>query len=228
MSEPCYTLDVGGASFRRPEILQMWNDGMRVKDIVRIAKCSERTLHKVIEAALNAGFESVRKVRRASSWNKSPEEQFAAVKRLYLAGRTYTEIGGELGLTKGSVAGLIKRMGLSRSSSVKKHTGAIQGRKIQKANGDPFAPLKAKSEPKAPSVIKFVCTEEDLARAKTLLDLGSHECRFPLNAPDMGMGETTLFCAKPALGTYCKGHRRLCMAPAPSSSNLSRLASRVA
>lgn len=210
MSEICYTADVEGASVKRSEILVMWNDGMMVEDIKRAAKVSGSTIRRIVASAISAGFVSTRPSLKKFPMSPRPSDEREAVAKLYGEGRSYREIAEELGITRSAVAGLVKRMGLSSPQERPKRV-VSEARTYRRA--EPNKPAKPPA-PEPRQTVRAV-TSEDLAQAKTLADLGADECRFPLNDPAPGLGETTLFCAKETSGTYCRRHTKLTSSPAP-------------
>jgi GcrA cell cycle regulator len=114
------------------------------------------------------------------------DEKIACVIRLKGEGLSASEIAGELGTTKGSVLGKLRRLGLfepktNGGSALKGRAYVARKRKILAKNGNPHLPPGSVS----------------------LLDLKAEDCRFPVTDRP-----PHLFCAKPKWGSssYCAFH----------------------
>jgi hypothetical protein len=109
------------------------------------------------------------------------EEKIAIIIRLKAEGLSASEIGGEIGTTKGSVLGKLRRLGLAEPKPNKGKLYVARKRKVLAANGHPHLP---------PGFV-------------SLLDLKSCHCRWPVTDRPPHM-----FCGADRWGTssYCAAH----------------------
>jgi hypothetical protein len=117
------------------------------------------------------------------------EEKISILTRLREEGLSASEIAGEMGTTKGSVLGKLRRMGMfeprtNGGAVLKGKAYVARKRKILAKNGNPHLPKGS----------------------VTLLDLKNNDCRFPVTDRP-----PHLFCAKPKWGAspYCCEHSAL-------------------
>lgn len=169
-----------------------------------------------------------------SQWT---DERHTEAVRLWKLGQSASQIAKALGgVTRHAVIGRMYRAGITspvgshvtrpRVVSLKHAKPATPREVSAPTRGQDFGPsIKAGIQPRA-SVLRVVNAEPVLL---TALRLGF--CRFPINDPPVGMGETMLFCGAPVrepvltLGgdevpcVYCFDHHRLthqAKTPAPN------------
>jgi hypothetical protein len=109
------------------------------------------------------------------------DEKIAIAIRLKDEGLSHSEIAGELGTTKGSVQGKMRRLGFSEKKLNKGRLYVARKRAVLAANGNPHLP----------------------PGAVPLLSLRSSHCRWPVTDRP-----PHLFCARPRWGnsSYCACH----------------------
>ena len=140
------------------------------------------------------------------NWDDAQIEQLT---RLWTSGRySFTQIGIEMDMTRSQIAGMVRRLGITRPNKPPK---APRPARIAKpaANAIIAARLRAKKPPKAqpqPPVI------EPVAIGKPWLDRRRGECAFPVS----GHGDDVLSCCSPTGGaTYCERHAKVMFLPIP-------------
>jgi GcrA cell cycle regulator len=125
-----------------------------------------------------------------NSTNPTPfqwdDEKIACVRRLKEEGLSASEIAGEMGTTKGSILGKLRRLGLfepktNGGAALKGRAYVARKRKVLAANGNPHLPPHSIS----------------------LLDLKPADCRWPVTDRP-----PHLFCGRPKWGSssYCCSH----------------------
>jgi hypothetical protein len=135
----------------------------------------------------------------ARFWNVAERNIVASLLR---QGATSTQIAaimgehkGLKGITRNSIIGLVHRDPVLREIGFKKRV---------------WKPRRAKryDEPVAGTVLEPLMRTE-----RTLVELASHHCRFPLWKDDADIKSELLFCAevKVADSSYCAVHRAICL-----------------
>lgn len=121
--------------------------------------------------------------------------------------------------TRSAILGKVHRMGLSKQAGGKPHAKSGYHR-VDNWRPDGF---RRKALPKTPHLFaqpEIMARIERSEFACTFAQLGEGMCRYPFGAP----GEADFaFCGRPADGTYCAGHHRLCYTtPAPRQDRVAR------
>jgi len=156
------------------------------------------------------------------SWT---EDRFAALKEMWLAGKTMTEIGEALGASKGAVSGAIRRNGLTRQAltaagiEIAKHKGGGQYQrrnrgKTPKSNPGPVLSITGRPRgARLPSNVSPPLVPEPNAPLRlTLAELDDTSCRYPIgNKPYVFCGQEV----QPG-SSYCPDCHRICWQPAPA------------
>ena len=152
------------------------------------------------------------------------EAKVALLKQLYAEGHSASHIAARIGgtVTRNAVIGKAHRLGLlgtaplkikrtmrqrsrSEASSTSRKNSGWKRQKMNNSRTRRIAEIFA-SEPYIPQP-QIVIPEHE---QKTLIDLGDHECRFPLND-----GNPFKFCAREREKglPYCKQHARIAFNP---------------
>jgi hypothetical protein len=126
--------------------------------------------------------------RKGSTWTP---ELIARLKAGHAEGRSFRAMGKELGVSHGSIIGKAHRLGLTQRG----HTARIAGLAKPK-------PSKVRLPPRAPDPPP---PPASLKGKPTIIELRSHQCRYAVGERD-GLH---VFCAEPALGSWCPGHRSI-------------------
>jgi hypothetical protein len=215
-----FTDDSPQMSERDAKIVKMHHQGVSARQICERFGLGKTTALRVLH---RLGL-----IPNGNAPVKATDDHIKAIGDLWSAGASASAIGTALGVTKNAVIGIVHRYGLKRSEAINVRNRRSAG--LERSERQPRKPKAERPTEKAPKMAApklayervFVCTEADLAKAKTLADLDINECRFPLNDPAPGMGETTLFCAEPTHRTYCRKHARVAYAPTPPAKDLIR------
>lgn len=136
-------------------------------------------------------------------------ERETTVRRLWKEGWSATQIALELGhATRNAVIGKLNRLGLNANSRL---PGSMTTAPIRVRNRRPDG-FRRKALPKdMPLPVYEPPGPTDRGEAAcTFAQLGKDMCRYPFGDPH---GADFAFCARPAKGTYCSGHARLCYQP---------------
>lgn len=141
------------------------------------------------------------------------EQKVAALKRMNADGLSFTDIGAELGFTRGAVGGKLHRMGLTMGR-------AKSGRRGARRSPADYRAAKPLREAEAASIrAKFEAVEivdlppDQSAVAVSFFRLNKETCRWPLGDPrDL---QAMRFCgADHREGyPYCKRHCRMAYQP---------------
>ncbi len=145
-------------------------------------------------------------------------ERVDQLRNYVTAGLTCSQIAGEIGVTRNAVIGKIHRLGLSPTRPPGRPSALAQ--RMRSVRSQPRRPqtriarlLRAFAD--TTTVTPFETTAAmmelppvDSARRRSLLDLASGDCRWPLGDPgkhDFG------FCGNDVIAgiSYCAGHARL-------------------
>jgi hypothetical protein len=123
-------------------------------------------------------------------------------------GQTFQQIADALGLTRGAVAGIVRRFPNARKSQTKQEKA--------KPMNDTTTEEVAADTSSTPNVEPTLVWS-----ALEIIHLPPNGCKYPVAQDDFG---THLFCSDPAVGgkPYCAVHVALCNSPvrAPSSRPL--------
>lgn len=157
-------------------------------------------------------------------WNGWNDENTAEAKRLFLDGKSATEIFEVIGApTRNAVCGKLFRMGLTTSDKPH-HTGKNPS---QRAKAQPRPPRFAPTAPAAaaaalatpPQSAEQVHLPADLASLPRLADLPRHACRWPIGDFADGADQRFCGCARPANDdSYCASHREISGKPVSAGS----------
>ena len=143
------------------------------------------------------------------------DARIAALSELWLAGTTGLEIAGLLGVTRSSVMGKLRRLGLLRqdrprmpivrrvarllrsSEQVSRPPEKVPHKRHLRQNNRPLPPPEPYQAPPPPPVPPI--------GSYRLLDLRHNSCRWP-----EGDGPIFVFCGRPRAGesSYCEIHRQ--------------------
>lgn len=232
---------------RNSAILREWNAGKSVNSVRRELAVTWYTIRKTLDAYKDQGvYVRERAPQGQIDWSGENRETLdrmfnAGASYAQLAKHFGCTIGvisgaiGRYGITRPAEINLrnlhwakptpeqVKARAEKRARSKAEREKAKQQREaeaVRKAELKRLreAPRGLEGQPIPPTKSRYVPTPEELASAKTLSDLGRRDCRFPLNEPAVGEGETTLFCAKPAKGSYCAWHAHVCTSGEQSST----------
>lgn len=137
----------------------------------------------------------------------------AEVQRLWVSGKTATEISAEVGMTRNAVLGKLHRMKLTAE---KREPGAVinvpqRGRRPDgfRRKALPKDPAVSRSRPASYVSILDVPKLDPDARsphACALVDLDDTKCHWPIGDPaKVGFH----FCGAPTVKLYCPGHHSI-------------------
>jgi GcrA cell cycle regulator len=143
-------------------------------------------------------------------WTEHREDD---LKRLFAAGLSCSQIGGQLGTTRNSVIGKAKRLGLVNANS----RGSVMSRaKHMPKPAEPRAPraqLQRRIKPVLPPPDEMEPTIpiDVCPNRASLLEATASHCRWPA-ADD---GSATMVCGDPKFGPYswCARHCRVAFIP---------------
>jgi hypothetical protein len=156
-----------------------------------------------------------------------PEERVEAVRQLFLEGKSYTQIAQALGITNGSVAGLVHRKGWSRSETIARANIrlAASARSPRKTNPGPRLVAVASAddtrvflvpEADAPKFARPEPASVLTADDDPVVKLRALDCRWPIG--EAGKIGFRFCCAvKIGVGPYCSEHQREAYRPASKS-----------
>ena len=163
------------------------------------------------------------------SWN---DERVELLSKLWLEGRSASQIAAELGLgvTRNAVIGKVHRLGLSGRAKVPAHAAAPRVRPKQKPNEE-RAPVPVAAEPKGPAddgvpvppprpiadvVIPF-------STRVTIMELRDTMCRWPIGDPPSA---DFRYCGSRTgdTGPYCQEHARMAFQPTQERRRVERFA----
>jgi len=124
------------------------------------------------------------------------EARVAALSELWLAGTTGLEIAGRLGVTRSSVMGKLRRLGLLRQGRPRMPIMRRPQIPQMRTNKRPLPPPEPYQVPPPPPPPAY--------GTLTLLDLRHNSCRWP-----EGDGPIYVFCGRPQApdSSYCEAHR---------------------
>ena len=141
-----------------------------------------------------------------SNWN---DERISQLTELWTSGKySFSQIGAEMDMTRSQIAGMVRRLGITRPN---KPTKAPRPARIAKpaANAIIAARLRAKKPPKVNLPSPVI---EPVSIGKPWLERRRGECAFPVS----GHGDDVLSCCSPTGGgTYCERHAKLMFLPPP-------------
>lgn len=127
-------------------------------------------------------------------------ERTALLTKLRLAGKSATEIGKALGVSRRAAAGKVHRLELPLRAPVVARDGyqyAGLNNQMVRAPGKPMKPEPVR-----------VLTCEPIG----IMQLTLSTCRFIVR----GRGADALYCGDVADGVYCGAHNRICLNPQPA------------
>ncbi|WP_131113237.1 GcrA family cell cycle regulator [Lichenihabitans psoromatis] len=168
------------------------------------------------------------------SWN---DERVELLSKLWLEGRSASQIAAELGLgvTRNAVIGKVHRLGLSGRAKIAAPAatqGRLRPKAPQKAEQDRMpSPLSAQPlvepEPETETVAAPVATPIadvviPFSTRVTIMDLRESMCRWPIGDP--ASAEFRYCGSKSALGPYCMDHARLAFQPTQERRRVERFA----
>ncbi len=170
-----------------------------------IAKAVSRVMHKVTASAVEARLSRLGvyrpKISAATFWTP---DRIELMKKLYAEGLSCSEIARRLGggCSRNSVIGKVHRLKLPLRAAVVK---------VQKTK--PARPAPPKPVTQVRKIAALVAeplppaNQNDVARVKSLFDLESHHCRWPV---DVAGQKYPGYCGdQKVIGlSYCEGHVR--------------------
>jgi len=161
-----------------------------------------------------------RKNAATANWT---DERVALLKKLWGERLEYSQIALALGdgATKNSVAGKVRRLKLPDRRKPPKPRIMAEKKKHGTANKKGQSPFYRRGQSEAEARVLIMAARdrahEFIAAAPipaptsepvSLLDIGPHQCRFPLWAGDAPKGSEKLFCGAPVgEGAWCAFHR---------------------
>lgn len=189
-------------NFDTAKAAQMWKDGMQQSHIAARFGVSIPFVRRIMQAD-RATFpkREHNEVNRERAW---AEEDIVKAARMWRDGRSASEIGNELGVSRLTILGLAyrhrERFPMRNKAGHKATRNSKPMPTMVTRSFVAEAPDFGPEEPQIPA------TEYDLLRlphAKTLVDLEACECRWALNA-----GGPFMFCAETteARSSYCANH----------------------
>lgn len=159
-------------------------------------------------------------VARSNILNGWTAERIEQLEQLIVDGHSSSAISKIMGVSRNTICGKAHRMGFRLRSNAErsKTENAVRKRAAPKT---PTKPRKAPTRPVMES-------KPMLTKPKTLLELGHHECRWPLGSfQEVGTADT-LYCGAPvrfhkdAATSWCPSHALRCYAPAKPKGEGSR------
>lgn len=129
-----------------------------------------------------------------------PENRKRVVDALLL-GSSHKKIGIDLGLSLGTVAGMVRRWRKAGCPDVSEW-GNVEATKIRPPRPSQIVDRSKPWLPVAGS------------KMKTILQVEKNECRWPLYY-HAGRWEEKMFCGAPSTGSYCKHHSAMSDNPNP-------------
>ncbi len=164
------------------------------------------------------------------SWN---DERVDLLSRLWLEGRSASQIAAELGdgVTRNAVIGKVHRLGLSsrikpailpsepQTARLKKEVGKTEpGIEVDQAAPvpQPLAAVLVPVERRASDVVIPISSRV------TIMDLRETMCRWPLGDPSSA--EFRYCGCRSAIGPYCREHASVAFQPAQDRRRVERLA----
>lgn len=131
------------------------------------------------------------------------------MRQLWSEGRTSYEISERTGASRGSIMGLLSRMGLKQLSKERARHASGNSRSIQKhfMYGRGYVPSATIKRVVGLKDTRTLPDDPTPEQRVSLLDLERHHCRFPFN----GDPETT-YCGRDKVSGYsfCQQHRERC------------------
>lgn len=166
----------------------------------------------------------LKKVNEARAWD---DERVETLKALWASGKSCTEIGRFLGVSRNSVIGKVHRMGLDPRRGVQVQNGLAPKRFPAKAKPTPRVRVISDrqtftqpEEPRPPRVIIGDAAWEPLAGSnpRPFTERPPLTCRWPVT-------DALMSCCLPAPeGPYCPAHERMAHPPKPvDRRNLKRV-----
>ncbi len=162
------------------------------------------------------------------SWN---DERVGLLSRLWLEGRSASQIAAELGqgVTRNAVIGKVHRLGLSGRAKIA--APAVTANRLR-AKPAPRIPQDSPSAtaviapPSAITVAPVAQVSNDVvipfSDRVTIMELRETMCRWPLGDP---ASVDFRYCGcRTAVGPYCKDHARMAFQPAQDRRRVERLA----
>lgn len=164
------------------------------------------------------------------SWN---DERVDLLSRLWLEGRSASQIAAELGqgVTRNAVIGKVHRLGLSgRAKVVPPSTaGRLRPKPAPKLEERP-APMPIAAAPAAAPAMPAVAVSRPAADVVipfstrvTIMELRDTMCRWPLGDPTSA-DFRYCGCRSGPLGPYCEDHARLAFQPTQERRRVDRVA----
>jgi hypothetical protein len=138
------------------------------------------------------------------SWT---DEKEAELRRLHAEGKSYSEIGAAIGVSRNAAIGKAKRLGLAGRNS---HQPRARESHVRRRSATRIAYIKAQTgKPRLPFIVKP--PEEVSKKPVKFSDLAPTHCRWVLS----GDGINTLFCGDEIHSrSYCIHHFVRCYIPA--------------
>lgn len=128
--------------------------------------------------------------------DKWPDETEAMLKQLYLEGRTYSQIGKVIGVSRCAVSGKLRRL-----------MGAGVVPKINRDRGKPPSARSYTPRRKQLALVVEPAPQPECVPVD-LMDMQSGQCRFPVTeAAPYG------FCGAPSKDSWCAYHRAIVFQP---------------
>lgn len=136
------------------------------------------------------------------------DERVEVLRAWWAEGKSSGQIATELKLTRGAVIGKLNRLGLIGMKRPQKQRPPRPDRPTPRKKREETLKM---AEPEAPDstaeveFLPFVPPQPVKSEDKTIVDLGSRDCRWPLGAP---MDPPLYFCGEPTLlgKPYCGRH----------------------
>lgn len=149
-------------------------------------------------------------------WTKAERAKVADMLR---AGMSAGEMAPHFGVSRNAVCGIVFRDKLLRAIGFVRGNGKRAGVITKQSR---YAGVLAAPKPKRFEAVNMATRMESLSRGAKplpavptafecrpvpLMDLKHGDCRWPVNTP--ARGESYLFCANPADGSYCQHHKAI-------------------
>jgi hypothetical protein len=141
-----------------------------------------------------------------TTWTPERIEQLRALHAQGLSRRATAEI---MGLTANQVSGKCDRLGLTASGVPYVKSPVPRARRAGVSRAQATAHSQARtSSPKRLAPLPLPIVSAPPVGGKGVLDIRSGECRYPIGEDASVIG-TQIFCAQPAIGSWCESHFRV-------------------
>lgn len=137
----------------------------------------------------------------AATWT---EEQKQRIAILLVDGKSASQIGGEIGISKGAIISLVHRNPALKAIGFARPATRLTGGKKQTLPRKEPNRLPGRRGKKVATERILYSNEPIHAAGLPLARLTAHMCRFPVN--DAARGEQHLFCGSEAEGNWCARH----------------------